>query len=585
MAINGQELLIDEHNHSRSQILKQSEQKSSAVEKLKKFRKGDGFRSHAEMEYMIIDKPMCSLLAADYTSETFVVPPANFVAQQSGVSRSASDCSNISVIYNFPNNFSDKRRRDFINAFEYAVSIWESQLSGPVETVIDANFEDLGASVLGQARTNYIFRPTAESPWYGEALLNQLLSVNVSDFFPDLTGSEIVTTFNTSFGWYLGTDGNPPPGTYDFVTVVLHELGHGLGFFGSAVANTQVGLFGRGGFPYIYDVFVQNGQGTSIFDLAPLSVVSPTTLNVLQSNDLFIETPSMSSPNKIFAPSTWRGGSSYSHWDESTFPPSNPNSLMTPFLSFQEANHNPGSNTLDMFQDHGWVLSQDCEGPESQDLSTRCQITGISPDPNFPLFICDLPGIFSEDGGAFGPVGSHVMCFRVDGIDPFNQPLNADDYTVRVGGKEANIVFIGYDFDEDGEQYFVICAGGIESTGREDVPVKIKLEPGCTFTQGEYYDAPDCEPESQASPRSETSSEVISMAISPNPVFNELYLDLKSNGPGHVIVQDLTGRRLKNEATTGQVNMTINVSDLVNGVYYATFISDSQVVTTKFVKQ
>ncbi|MDP2602930.1 MAG: hypothetical protein Q8S00_10100 [Deltaproteobacteria bacterium] len=33
-----------------------------------------------------------------------------------------------------------------------------------------------------------------------------------------------------SSGWYYGFDGNPPAGTIDFVSVLLHELGHGLGF-------------------------------------------------------------------------------------------------------------------------------------------------------------------------------------------------------------------------------------------------------------------------------------------------------------------------------------------------------------------
>ena len=34
----------------------------------------------------------------------------------------------------------------------------------------------------------------------------------------------------TSSGWYLGLDGNPTSGKIDFVAVVMHELGHGLGF-------------------------------------------------------------------------------------------------------------------------------------------------------------------------------------------------------------------------------------------------------------------------------------------------------------------------------------------------------------------
>ena len=38
-----------------------------------------------------------------------------------------------------------------------------------------------------------------------------------------------------------GTDGNTPLGKIDFVTVVLHEIGHGLGFTGSMDVDTAPG--------------------------------------------------------------------------------------------------------------------------------------------------------------------------------------------------------------------------------------------------------------------------------------------------------------------------------------------------------
>ena len=41
---------------------------------------------------------------------------------------------------------------------------------------------------------------------------------------------DIVANFNSSFNWYLGTDGNAGM-QFDLMTVVLHELGHGLGFW------------------------------------------------------------------------------------------------------------------------------------------------------------------------------------------------------------------------------------------------------------------------------------------------------------------------------------------------------------------
>ena len=45
----------------------------------------------------------------------------------------------------------------------------------------------------------------------------------------DLEG-DLVLTINSSVNWYMGTDGQTPKTKYDLVTVVLHEVCHGLGF-------------------------------------------------------------------------------------------------------------------------------------------------------------------------------------------------------------------------------------------------------------------------------------------------------------------------------------------------------------------
>ena len=62
---------------------------------------------------------------------------------------------------------------------------------------------------------------------------------------------------------YFGTDGQDN-GKYDFETVVLHELGHGLGFLGSMDAGTDgVGTWGGGQpVPTIYDRFTIRSGGT-----------------------------------------------------------------------------------------------------------------------------------------------------------------------------------------------------------------------------------------------------------------------------------------------------------------------------------
>jgi len=76
-------------------------------------------------------------------------------------------------------------------------------------------------------------RAPRNNTWYPQALANSLARTDLS------TTSDIRAYFNSSVGtpqclpdkgWYYGLDGNAQPDQFDFVTVVLRELAHGLGF-------------------------------------------------------------------------------------------------------------------------------------------------------------------------------------------------------------------------------------------------------------------------------------------------------------------------------------------------------------------
>jgi hypothetical protein len=51
---------------------------------------------------------------------------------------------------------------------------------------------------------------------------------------------DIVAQFNGDFAWYYGTDGVVPTNKYDLVSVVLHEIGHGLGFLARCAKLAQM---------------------------------------------------------------------------------------------------------------------------------------------------------------------------------------------------------------------------------------------------------------------------------------------------------------------------------------------------------
>lgn len=248
-------------------------------------------------------------------------------------------------------------------AFEYAVDIWEGLIESDVTIDVDANFTSLGFGVLGSAGPAYNIRDFSGAPqantWYSAALGNKLAGTDLNTNSPDIT-----TNLNSNFSnWYFGTDGNTPAGEYDFVTVVLHELAHGLGFSGLMQYNNGEGSWGVGtGFPGIYDRFTVNGSNQSPIDMSQFPNPSTALGNQLTSNNIFFNGSNAVDANggtnpKLYTPISWNQGSSYSHLDEATYAAGNPNSLMTPRLGTGEAIHNPGDITLSIFEDMGWTVN------------------------------------------------------------------------------------------------------------------------------------------------------------------------------------------------------------------------------------
>ncbi len=195
--------------------------------------------------------------------------------------------------------------------------------------------------------------------FYPVALAEKISGMEINE----VTESDIVASFNKNTSWYYGTDGNTPAGKMDLVTIVLHEIGHGLGFTDSYTVESgegRVGLAsGPDSIPIVFDLFVENNLNQNLFQ----DFISPSKElgTQLQSNNLFFNSPlSVAALNgtkpKLFAPSTYDEGSSISHLDETTFNlKGDANRLMTPQIAFAESIHNPGSVLLSMLSDMGWV--------------------------------------------------------------------------------------------------------------------------------------------------------------------------------------------------------------------------------------
>lgn len=240
-------------------------------------------------------------------------------------------------------------------AFQYAVDIWAQELNTTVPIVVDASWEPLGGSTLGSAGPVNLSRRSVAGTNYlfPIALANQLVGRDLS---PD--NADIRARFSSNrSNWYFGTDGNVPRNSLDFVSVVLHELGHGLGFTGGLRIANGTGTW-LNSYANTYDRYVIDGANRSLIDTTIYPKSSTSLAQALIGDDIYFNGPQTrlvaGQAVKLYAPSTWQSGSSFSHLDEETFPIGDPNALMTPILNVGESLHDVGDITRAMLLDMGW---------------------------------------------------------------------------------------------------------------------------------------------------------------------------------------------------------------------------------------
>jgi len=252
-------------------------------------------------------------------------------------------------------------------AMEYAASILETIIPPDTKLTIQAywdaisNENMLGQSVITGYSVGWGIDALNPFAFYPVSLAEKIAGKSLN---ADIEG-DIQLTINSSINWYLGTDAKPPVQKYDLITVVLHEICHGLGFFDSMDTNGTTGIYGIGSLPMIYDTFIENSDGLrltdTLFTNPSASLYSQLTGSQLYFNGPLLKNFTSGSRAKIYAPSTFDKGSSISHLEEkkSLFLDElgtlQVNALMTPAIGLGEAIHDPGKLTMSILGDLGWV--------------------------------------------------------------------------------------------------------------------------------------------------------------------------------------------------------------------------------------
>lgn len=246
---------------------------------------------------------------------------------------------------------------DAKTAFLYAIDIWKGLIFSPVAIHVKATWESLDKDVLGNCSpTNFYTDFNSTQIWncyYPVALVEKMLGrdVNAGDY-------EIEASFNKDFtNWYFGTDGNTPTNKYDFVSTVLHEFAHGIGFHGFFYVDSRSrGAYGEAdGFSASFDQYVQNKSGQKLVNTALFANPSALLYQNFTSGWLtFNSKLNEGDLPRLYAPATWDGGSSIYHLNDASYPAGDENALMTHAQSLGEADFNPGPKALAILNDIGW---------------------------------------------------------------------------------------------------------------------------------------------------------------------------------------------------------------------------------------
>ena len=236
-------------------------------------------------------------------------------------------------------------------AVQAAIDVWSENFASTVPVTVNVSWgraSSYGILAAASAKSNFANFPNApdKTLYYAAALANALAGNDL-----DPNNPELEITISSDAPWYYGVDGKCPPKSFDLVSVILHEMGHGLGFISGSYYDEYSG-YGRVDLPTPFDAYSQLPDGRRLADMPSPSIETGKALTspLYWSGENGIKANNGIKP-PLFTPSIYEPGSSVSHLDERTFSQVGANSVMTPNLDSGEVFHLPGSLLLAMFDD------------------------------------------------------------------------------------------------------------------------------------------------------------------------------------------------------------------------------------------
>lgn len=324
-------------------------------------------------------------------------------------------------------------------AMNHVVDILDDLLNSSTPIVIDACFQlvDPAGDTLAFAGENGSLTqdevpalPIANRT-YPVALANA-----ISGFDQNGGEVEIVATANSAVAWDFCTVGCTVAGDRtDFVSTMVHEVLHGLGFstsFDQDQDNPSLGVYAEP--PAVIDDFViRAADGVKLLDLPNGSAA---LLNAMQqgSGAVAFSGPNTLAANNgvapfLYTPNLFSQGSSMSHWDDDH--PTNLGRMMNSATGDGPSSRVVDAVTLMVLKDIGWSVNEPSDYGDSA-LAAYGNARHIN-DPSFVHYII-LGASFSATAG---PVMGDPSTDGVKRPQTWTVGANGGQFTVTVSSNQV----------------------------------------------------------------------------------------------------------------------------------------------------
>ncbi len=377
------------------------------------------------------------------------------------------------------------------NALEHAFSIIEKKISSKNDSVsVEVEFFSFNNSPGERPpiASTSSFLLQKSGIFYACALAEAIDALPPPSTCEGLLTKDMRIKFSETVNFYYGLDGNPPPNSIDFVTIVIHEVFHGLGFHSSLKANGSFYLTSSDQTPVktIYQKQIYSESDDGFFlqltdDERAEAITSGTELSwdgtsenanqcswAQKMSELKSSGIHPSGRPLLYAPRNFSSGGSIKHLSQSS------GDIMTPF----HTNADNMNLSLGMLQDMGWEIKDSAFPPS-------CAPTGIT-----------------TSTPAAGTGGEVTFTVKLDSEPMSNVsiPLTSRDSS-EINISPSNLVFTPTDWS-DTQEVTVTASDTNQSTGLQTYVVEFgsivssdkfykKVDPQDVFVRLGASSAPD----------------------------------------------------------------------------------------------